>query len=305
MYSWSQIKKGIKMPRRALNVLLADSGIFAAHDRLLRSVLGRNGLDVMAQDWDNLVVLDGCRYDLFEATASLGGVLEAARSRGSSTKQWMLNTFKGNEFPETVYVSANPQIEEHNLVENFHDCYLTYHDLWDEEMETVTPSSVAQVAREVSDKYPHKRLIIHFIQPHYPFIGDLGQQQNQGGINPIDERKYRTVWRQLATGDVSREWVWRAYRENLEIVLPFAESLVNDLIGKTVIMSDHGNALGEWGVYGHPHNRHIKPLMKVPWMEFDADQRKDIVAEGTPDAAPTEDGDIVTDRLEHLGYVES
>lgn len=97
--------------------------------------------------------------------------------------------------------------------------------------------------------------------------------------------------------------MWRAYIENLQLTLPHVERLCDELPGKTVVTSDHGNAFGEWGVYGHPHNRYLDCLINVPWLEFDGDDTRKKVTTGEIDETTTEfDEGVVDDRLSALGY---
>ena len=59
-----------------------------------------------------------------------------------------------------------------------------------------------------------------------------------------------------------------AYKENLEIVLNYVSALIARLMkirpnAKIVITSDHGELLGEDGLYGHGINHPVVRL--VPW----------------------------------------
>lgn len=55
------------------------------------------------------------------------------------------------------------------------------------------------------------------------------------------------LWRELT------EIEWKeAYKKNLVSVLKEVQRLVDDLEGKIIVTSDHGEALGEDGIYLHP-----------------------------------------------------
>jgi len=41
------------------------------------------GCDVIKEDWDTLIILDGCRFDTFEEMNWIDGTLESRKSRGS------------------------------------------------------------------------------------------------------------------------------------------------------------------------------------------------------------------------------
>jgi len=59
----------------------------------------------------------------------------------------------------------------------------------------------------------------------------------------------------------------QAYRENLEIVLSHVAELCNELPGKILITSDHGELLGEGGLYSHPCGCRHPLLVEVPYFE--------------------------------------
>jgi hypothetical protein len=168
----------------------------------------------------------------------------------------------------------------------------------------VLPETVSDRAIEVAERFPDKRLIVHFIQPHYPFLGKTGQKighRTISGDGIIEaDRDQESVWRRLEAGEVDKETVWNAYRENLEIAAPAAQRLTNCLTGKTVITSDHGNSFGRLGVYGHPSQCYLQCLTRVPWLELDTETRRDITSEPPQTRVKPDTG--VTERLQDLGY---
>jgi len=50
------------------------------HRRFGRRECNEDGVDPFEADWDNLFILDACRYDMFERRAELPGRLERAES---------------------------------------------------------------------------------------------------------------------------------------------------------------------------------------------------------------------------------
>jgi hypothetical protein len=118
MYNLSQILRGLKNPREI---------IFDAHNRYRRSV-GPSGVPVMERDWDNLVILDACRYDMFEDTNTLDGTLESVVSFGSRTSEFLCRNFDDGEFLDTVYVTANPMHERIGLGTPFHEIIPVWQD---------------------------------------------------------------------------------------------------------------------------------------------------------------------------------
>jgi hypothetical protein len=189
------------------------------------------GVDVFEEDWDTLIILDGCRYDTFAELNDISGELESRQSQGSTSWEFMEANFHGRELYDTVYITANPHI--YRLDEGiFHDI-VDLLDQWDETTQTIPPAEVVAAAREVTEQYPEKRYIFHFMQPHYPFLGETGQTlDHRGHEKDVDSPHLDqpNVWDVLQWGKnptVTEQKVWKAYRENLELVLEDVEELLN------------------------------------------------------------------------------
>lgn len=269
------------------------------------------GFDPLEGDWDNLLILDACRYDMFEEINFLEGELKKVVSPASESWGYLSTCFDDRELHDTIYVTANPHAEK--LEEgSFFATFNLLDDMWDPTLETVPPASVVEETKRIFDKYPHKKLVVHFMQPHFPFIGDRGECINHSGINPEaanDDASWDAynVWSQLRYGRADRHRAWAAYRENLELVLPHVEELAASLSGKTVVTSDHGNMVGERTgplparAFGHPPGLRTPELNEVPWFEFPCNDRREVTAE-QPLGRTLMDSDIVEDRLESLGY---
>jgi hypothetical protein len=288
---------------------------------LYHSRIGRradDGVDIFEEDWDTLVVLDACRYDMFESTNQIDGKLSSRISKGSSTVEWLQANFDGRDLSDTVYVTANPQLERnrHNWNINLHEIINVWLDEgWDDETGTVLAETMTAAALDAVDKYPHKRLVVHYMQPHYPFVPadttadkEHLQQIDGNGSGPSEEN----VWNQMFNGDLglSRDELWSIYVENLEYVLEHVAELLEDLSGRTVITSDHGNYVGERSSpipireYGHPRGLYDEPVVRVPWLVNESGNRRIINSgNGKPESETRSiEETIVEDRLQDLGY---
>ncbi|MHA1617033.1 MAG: hypothetical protein ACTSX9_07000 [Candidatus Njordarchaeales archaeon] len=214
------------------------------------------GLYIIDQKWDNLIILDACRYDVFEKYVNhlcVEGELRKVISRGSSTTEFLKENFSGRKFLDTIYVTANPYVSI-MLKGVFYKIIDVWRDYWDDELGTVPPEPVTKVALEIKSLYPEKRLIVHYMQPHSPFIGEY---RVKGSFVEVALKH-------------GREVVMKAYESNLRLVLPYIRYLLDKLDGITVVTSDHGNACGEkvlkiFPIYGHPTGVHIPALVEVPW----------------------------------------
>jgi len=133
--------------------------------------------DVMKESWDYLIVLDACRHDYFkrEYENFFQGELENRISLGSATPEWCRKQFEGY-FPDIIYISGNPYINSKKSIAGFDAKKHFYKvvDVWDfgwnEELWTVTPEKVTAATLDSIDEFPKKRRIIHYLQPHVPYI---------------------------------------------------------------------------------------------------------------------------------------
>ena len=307
-YTLENLMAGFHNPRIFLGELyrFGTSLNIAYHQHLQPE----KGTHVLEEDWDNLIILDACRFDMFEDQNYIAGKLERRRSLGSESWEFLQANFDGEELHDTVYVTANPHAPK-LPDETFYSVVNLLESGWDSEHQTVLPETVVTAAQEAFKHHPDKRLVIHFMQPHFPFLGDTGRRLEHGGIKgsftETDENSKRHVWGSLRHGRISKTNVWKAYRENLDIVLPYVETLLESLSGKSVVTSDHGNLLGERTHplpipgYGHPRGLNIPLLRNVPWLIVEAKDRRSIVAERPiDDSSPAQQ--VVAKRLNALGY---
>lgn len=222
------------------------------------------------ENWDNLIILDACRYDLYQEVSDRKCV-ESRISLGSTTQDYLERTYNEGDFSDIVYISGNPFLHKDFLEDliseknPFHTKYQTFQTDWDEREGTVLPESIIRDAKTAEKLSSDKKKIIHFIQPHFPFVGsdiDTGFENSDVWLG---NGKDLNIWARAERGEITQEKVWEAYRQNLEYVLPKARELAEELEGKTIITSDHGNIVGERGMYGHPSNSDLKVLRKVPW----------------------------------------
>lgn len=247
-----------------------------------RLMCDQDGIDVPSQDWDNLIVLDACRADLFEKTIDFDREnYKRVISKGSSTIEWLEKNFKGRKFYDTIYVTANPYVSL-KVSDSFYKIIEVWKTAFNEEVGTVLPRDVMKYALESFEE--DKRLIVHFMQPHYPFLtmrmdwkdcvkfmriealygSDYLREKVNLKKHPID------VYEALQMGLIDKNKVWKGYKSNLELVWKYARKLIEKLPGKTVVTSDHGEMMGERILllpirgYGHPRGLRNPELIEVP-----------------------------------------
>ena len=270
------------------------------------------------KNWDNLVILDACRYDYFAEAISddlIPGELSKYISRGSHSREFMEENFYNEQLHDTIYITTNPFAER--IPEDvFYKIDLLI-DEWDETIGTVPPEVVVKSAIKAHDEHPNKRLIIHFMQPHAPFIGPTAKRirkefDTKGyDINlerDVDDRRTGVSWKSLVKNNKIAEETFRtAYKETLDITLQEIAKLLPELNGKSVITADHGEMLFERVTPitrpepHHPYNVYTKQLCFVPWHEVPYDSRREVKAE-TPLKEVDIEQDKIDKRLQSLGY---
>lgn len=270
------------------------------------------GIKIMEEDWDILIILDACRSDMFFRFCEIEGDLSTKISRGSNTYEFLSGNFSNETLLDTVYTTANPQFHKYksHINAEFYRIYNIWNsDLWDEDIGTVHPSDVTEVAKQRIGEYPNKRHIIHYLQPHYPFIDteleDIGRDILE------HESGYSDIWGLQMEGKInlSQERINRAYYKNLELALDAIEDLIDNISGKIVITSDHGNVVGERAhpipikEWGHPSGIYIPELVEVPWLVIEKGERPEIHAEESTQVQEDVTNEVVEDRLKNLGYV--
>ena len=263
---------------------------------------------VFGADWDLLVVLDACRADLWAEVVGPDSELPVGTTRmspGSTSTEWLAATF-GEAPPErlssTGYVTANPYSADHVDGGSLGHLREVWRDAWDDDLGTVRPRAVTDAAIAAGRGCDLDRLVVHYMQPHFPSIvddSDDGVELDAFGDVPL------SVWEDLRFGRRSHDEVWRAYRANLRAVLSDVRLLLSNVdAARAVITADYGNAVGERGLYGHAGGLALRPLREVPWAATTATDSRTYGPPSTAaDAAEQETvSPEVSARLERLGY---
>ena len=121
-------------------------------------------------EWDNLIVLDACRYDIFRRVWSREEKVIGVISPASWTLEWLDRVF-GNVFIEAEVFSATPYINSlteinmygvrWNAREHFRKIIDLWLTAWDPRLGIVPPQKVylAVIVRNIGAKYTKKSTI--------------------------------------------------------------------------------------------------------------------------------------------------
>jgi len=280
-----------------------------AYHRTTGDIEGRS---IFSEQWDVCVILDACRADELERFVPefdwLGRV-DRFPSLASCTWNWVPETVAAtpaSTLRETVYVAANPFPDELTDAGTFAVIDDVYAYAWDDDRGTVHPRSVTDAAIRQWRDDPPRRLVVHYVQPHVPFLTDDAWSLGPENFSH-DAESVRDAWDRVTAGELDRSVAIDRYRRTLAIVLQEVDLLLSSIDADSVVVTaDHGEAFGEWGLYGHPQGIDLPCLTSVPWVETDA---RDDGTYDLPDrpleARETAGTDAPTrDRLRALGYAE-
>jgi len=273
----------------------------------IQRVIRDDGHQPAAADWDTLVVLDACRFDLFAHAAS--ELLPDLQRRGpvlspaSATNDWLNAAFPG-EYPDIVYTAGNPMVSR-VAPDRWHELKPVWESAFDQSIGTVPAGPVTDAALESHEDHPHKRHIVHYLQPHAPLRDGNGGWTGWQSFRDFepDSGGYKNIWLAASDGAVSLDTLRSLYRETLLYALKEVRQLLDEIGGRVAITSDHGNYIGErgWPVpikqFGHPPGHSQTAVRRVPWTVRPGERRRIDTAEVTEsDAMPQ------AAQLEALGY---
>lgn len=278
------------------------------HTKRSGPVYNRNGIDVFEEDWDNLIILDACRFDYLAELTDFSSPVERRVSRGAASREFIKGNFSNRTLHDVVYVSGNRwflELQEflNSEVHAYRDVERDFFvDRFDDTKSDVGyvpyPETVLDSAIKAAEEFPEKRLIIHLMQPHKPYLGPNSDQFTyDGGLRST-----------MSASSADIKTLREAYKDTIDITLDHVEAALDSLDGRTVITSDHGELLGErlrpipvrW--YGHMEGLYVPELVNVPWQVVKEGPRREISAD-PPKQMPKVDGQQVTDTLRALGYV--
>lgn len=271
-------------------------------------------LGLLREQWDVAIILDACRYDVFKEVYKqyLPKGKLVTRVGGSDTLDWLHSVFNGYGKYDIVYVSAHPGINgkgvawgSFNGSEKFYKVYDAWINGWDWEIGSSLPDEVAKIAVEIISENPDRKILIHFLQPHFPYrkapcpctYSDLKGVKNSPKFGLLLERVLRNIIQilganfsplRVATWKLKKilnlnfledlaEIYWREYavsdlrhfyKDNLEWVLESTVKIIeefNDL--KIVVTSDHGEAFGEHGEFFHLYKTNNPVVRLVPFWQ--------------------------------------
>jgi hypothetical protein len=291
MLSRRALQRALSHPDQAVDFVRRNvSG--RVKNRLTGGYIRPSDKSVLDDDWDVLVILDACRYDMLAENNPFDEDVEKRISQGPNTAAWFEANFVSapdERLEDIVYVATIPNASSKYIDPNrLAHLEEVFRYGWNDELRTTPPDVVTAAAVQLHRKYPSERLVVHYAQPHVPFVGHgdyrselyMPDYVKYDGADvsadsetvkdivaaPDVMNMYNHPFRSLKKGVATEAEVWEAYRANLEYVLPYVIELQKYVSGRVCVSADHGNGMGEHGIYGHPPWGFTKPVLEIPWV---------------------------------------
>lgn len=225
-------------------------------------------------DWDVLVVLDACRYDVLRDVADWP--VEAVESPGSNTAEWLGAVEGAGTLRDAHVATANVQYSKVDIGREVRDCWRTH---WDDYLNTVLPEPVLEATDErvAAGETP---AVAHLLPPHTPYVArldgewlplfpDLEEWHGERATDPGAASQEL-----FASEEIDPGLAWQAYRASVRstwaVTVRYVREWVDD--GHTVVVTaDHGELFGrlrEFGLYVHPIRCYVPALVRVPLVTF-------------------------------------
>lgn len=295
------------------------------------------GTNIFKANWDLLIILDSCRYDMLKEISHKYDFIKNTERRwsiGGTSPEWLAQTFNVNHIDtirNTGYITSNPHsktVIEDQLTGTYresssdiirmqkhggqnyspvseHDLAL-YNPVWKNQYHEDEESSFYDLFGDldlVTDHAIHadRELTVPRLVLHYM------PPHRPYIINAIKENRelycYESnPFNHLRQGG-DKDTVLNAYSDMLNWVLDEVSTLLNNMDReKVVITADHGEAFGEFGVYNH-HAGSLHPNTRwIPWVQTTADDEKTYTPK--KHQIETENSqNVQQERLESLGYL--
>ena len=257
-------------------------------------------VDFISQEWDICVILDACRYDIFSDLYNdilIGDKkLKKAKTHCKGTFEWFTNNFDGQDCSDIIYIDPIIMFDEIMPNKSFYKIVRVWKTHWDYTHGTILPSSMTKVAVSEIMENPDKRFIIHYHQPHPPYLQDkfigidgavdkpeeilknIGKKRKFNFYQFFQGRLRKTIGCKNAWYIMSKfgmtpldyygkiyvkygmDELYNGYKETLRMSLESLNDVIRNKNGKVVITADHSKNFDG-------SNKNLKN-QSVPWLEI-------------------------------------
>lgn len=329
------IKKGLHSPEKVPNYLyrnfqsLSQTARLEAYRR--RNAIGRQKPlihDFIDNEEFVLVILDACRYDLFDEIYKdyLTGDLDRVWASGRWTAEYCERTW--TEKYDLTYINSIPVFSDFYLElrnmdfrpsEHIRDIVHMWDHEWDPSLGTTPPEEVTDEALRHANADKPTRIVAHYAQPHVPYIGketidawssdEIASSETISDLQDLlsqdTKRPTQTVLEKIRSGEVDDDELKKSYQSNLHYVMKEVVRLIQRVDYPVIITADHGEHLGEKGHYLHEEDSTV--VRQIPWLlvnknKVEAKSNKKRSSNAYASHKYTGSESKLEDHLRNLGY---
>lgn len=287
------------------------------------------GTNVYDREWDVLAILDTCRVDALREVAPeyewlSGDEIDKMLSVGSGSSEWMMHTFTDRyrkQVENTAFIACNAyarrifaegysfdektpfQVANWQTLSS--DDFALYHCVWDhvpfyQPGGHTDPQITTDRALDAIEETTPGRTVLHYQRPHHPY-NSKALEQDRDELKRIEKEPFAA----LKAGEAEFEEVWDLYLEELRTVLDEVGRLRKHVNGTVAISADHGEAFGEFGVYGHPTGVFHPKIRFVPWVTVRGEGRDNYTIKYPLPKGEDSSGEKIDteEQLRNLGYI--
>jgi len=247
------------------------------------------------RDWEILLFMDACRYDYFEKCNTFDGNLEPYDIGCNGTLKYFDFLFRDQDCSDVIFINHLFWFHKWYDKSKFFKVHDACNTHWNQDFGTVLPEDMSKLALEYALKYPNKRVIAHYAQPHIPYLDrpkNLVKKKTEqqcvystpmkGSIAKL-LNKCKNIFPAMPFWMIERIFggnagvgeiyfsegfagLKKSYEYNIRRVLKSIEEIIDKTDRLTVITSDHGKLIGEYFMFSHGWWK-PKAVTTVPWFE--------------------------------------
>lgn len=232
-------------------------------------------------DWNLCVLIDSCRYDVFEeeyrSYFRTKPRVKRAVSGATCTREFMQKHLN-RPYIDIVFVNHAVSIGFWIPNTKFFKLVDVWKTHWDyERWGTIMPWDMTNVTKEMIKEYPKKRILLHYVQAHPPYLYDFLEKYNKIKFTPErcfelkskgkkESRNWKSFYQGVMRKYLGYERTWKllkrlhiepddyygkiytdfgydvlkeGYRYNVALVLFEIKRLLKDYEGEVLITADH------------------------------------------------------------------
>ena len=207
-----------------------------------------NKLNLPQQDFSkyNLyIILDACRYDMFKKIIypEIDGELERRWSTGGDTEEFLMTQVSDNDtLSDAICITGQPWCNNGWLKSRKHKPtkFKKIEDIWklgwSNTLNTTLPDTVVKSVKAYHGY--SGRLLIWFLQPHWPFLkkeANILQQYYDDKELSFWKDRFETrrgrafsIWKVLYYKGTTLQHAIEGYHSNLKILIPYIKEILKE-----------------------------------------------------------------------------